>query len=110
MKHIVTGIIYRNAFGTGTWYDSAMIPGTATIDISQSWNDNGSIIKYNLSAVLSSLRRIGESSLEQPLCLIVSLEDGSKIRIGTPSLPCWVETTQADTLQMSCSWSYAPLQ
>lgn len=109
MKRIVTGIIYRNAYGTGTWYDAAIVPGTATVDISQSSNDNGPLLTYSLSAALRKLRRIGESSLLQPLCLIVSLDDGSKIRMGSKAIPCRVETTLSDTLRMSCSWSCAPL-
>lgn len=104
MKHIVTGIIYRNAFGDGEWYDAAIVPGTATLDIAQEWNDHGPLLTYSLGATVRPLRRIGESSLDQPLCLIVSLDDGSKVRVGTPALPCRVETTLSETLRISCSW------
>ena len=104
MKHIVTGIIYRNSSGDGVWYDAAIVPGTATLDISQEWNDHGPLLTYSLGATVRPLRRVGENSLDQPLCLIVSLDDGTKVRVGTPELPCRVETTWADTLRMSCSW------
>ena len=105
MKHIVTGIIYRNSSGDGVWYDAAIVPGTATLDISQEWDDHGPLLTYTLGAVLRPLRRIGGSSLSQPLCLIVSLDNGAKVRIGSSDLPCRVETTQSDSLRMSCSWS-----
>lgn len=104
MKHIVTGIIYRNSSGDGVWYDAGIVPGTATLDISRSWDDHGPLLTYTLSAGLRLLRRSGESSLDQPLCLIVSLDDGSRVRVGTPDLPCRVETAWAETLRMSCSW------
>lgn len=105
MKHIVTGVIYRNAFGDGEWYDAGIVPGTATLDVSQEWDDHGPLLTFTLGASLRPLRRIGGSSLLQPLCLIVSLDDGTKVRVGTPELPCRVETTLSDGLRMSCSWS-----
>lgn len=105
MRHIITGIIYRNAGGSGTWYDAAIVPGTATLDISEGWNDNGPLVNYTLNATVRPLRRTGESSFWQPLCLIISLEDGRKIRMGTPALPCRLETSQTENLQLSCSWS-----
>lgn len=104
MKYIVTSIIYRNSSGDGVWYDAGIVPGTATLDVSREWNDNGPLLSYTLGAVLRPLRRTGESSLAQPLCLVVSLDDGSKVRVGTPDLPCRVETTLSETLRMSCSW------
>lgn len=104
MKYIVTGIIYRNAFRDGVWYDMGMVSGTASLEIAEEWNDNGRLVTYSLGATVFPLRRMGGSSLSQPLCLIVSLDDGRKIRIGTSQLPCRVETTSSETLRISCSW------
>lgn len=108
MKHLVKKIIYRHALSTGDWYDLAMVPGSGTLSVQTSTDDNGQVSQYSLEAVIPRRQWAGDSSLDVGLTFIVSLEDGLQARIGTRERPARISLTDSDNIRAEVSWNDIP--
>ncbi len=105
MKHLVTKILYRSVFSSGSFYNLGMIPASGSLRIRTEDSDNGRLTTYELEAVaVRTIRRIGDAALEGDLCLIVTYDSGLQARIGTAERPARLKLDIQDTLRISCTW------
>lgn len=108
MRHLLEKIIYRQAASTGDWYDFGMLPGTGSLSVTTKDSDNGLVIRYELEAVISRLRRTGDASIDTGLTIVASLGDGLQARLGTSERPVRVSVRDSDNLTLTASWDSIP--
>lgn len=105
MKHLVTKILYRSVFSSGSFYNLGMIPASGSLRIRMEDSDQGRLITYELEATADrSIRRTGDAALEGDLLLIVTYDSGLQARIGTSERPARLKLDLQDVLKVSCTW------
>lgn len=103
MKHIVHSVHYKGPSDVD-WTSMGMVPGHGTLSIETAHADTGIVQTYKLSASLLREERAGKLPAYRDMKLMVVLDSGDRIFLGTDELPVRLAVQESDTITVSCSW------